>query len=315
LINLLKTATITTPMFDTLIGQSGVKTRLTFYSDAKKSRGVIPPLMFNGAKGLGKTEFAKQFAKVVGNPLMELNCSTIKNEEQFVDQIFIPYILDKEVTILFDECHALPKRLMELFLTAFNTDNKKKKTVSFRDYSLDFDFQKQTYLFATTDMQKVIGPFKDRMNEINFAPYSYQELGEIIKKRLDYVTFEDDVMVQIGQTLRGNARSAVKRAVEIEMYCENHNKNSFGLKDWASLCKTLEILPFGLTVLEKQVLTILRERGACSLQMLAAVTGMERQAIQREVEVHLLREGFMRIDGKREITGRGNKVLELIANM
>jgi Holliday junction resolvasome RuvABC ATP-dependent DNA helicase subunit len=299
-------------MFDSLIGQSSVKSRLEFYRKAKKSRGMIPPLLFNGAKGLGKTEFAKIFAKGLGSPLMEINCATIKNNEKFVEQIFIPYILDKEVTVLFDECHALPVKLTELFLTTFNTDGKRKRSVDFQDFRLDFDFEKQNYLFATTDLQRMIGPFKDRMNEINFATYSPKELGEIVQKRLDHVEFKDGILDTISLTLRHNARSAVKRAVEIEMYCENNNKSTFGAKDWQSLSATLEILPSGLTPLEKQVLTILRERGSCSLQMLAAVTGMERQAIQREVELHLLREGFMRIDGKREITAKGCKVLDSI---
>lgn len=299
-------------MFDTLIGQGKVKSRLEFYSQGKQSKGSIPPLLFNGAKGLGKTEFARQFAKLIGARLLEINCSTIKNDQQFVEQVFIPHIHDQDVTILFDECHALPRKLTELFLTTFNTDSKRRISVNYRDYLLEFDFERQTYLFATTDMQKMIAPFKDRMNEINFAPYSHDELGQIVQKRLEFVKFKDDVLSQISKTLRGNARSAVKRAMEIELYCENNNKSSFDSKDWDSLCKTLEIMPFGLTPLEKQVLQILSKRGSCTLQMLSAVTGMERQALQREVEIHLLRENLMRIDGKREITILGQKTLDLI---
>ena len=103
-----------------LIGQAQLKKRLQFYTDSKKATGVIPFLMFNGAKGLGKTEFAKQFAKTLGKPMIEINCSTIRNGEQFFEQIFIPAILDKDVTILFDEAHALPNDLVMAFLTIFN---------------------------------------------------------------------------------------------------------------------------------------------------------------------------------------------------
>ena len=89
-------------MFEGLIGQNSLKTRLGFYSEAKSATGTIPFLMFNGAKGLGKTEFAKCFAKSLGKPMIEVNCSTIRNSEQFFQQVFIPAILDKDVTILFD---------------------------------------------------------------------------------------------------------------------------------------------------------------------------------------------------------------------
>ena len=74
-------------MFDKLIGQSKVKSRLTFYRNAKMSRGRIPPILFNGAKGLGKTAFAKEFAYSLGNPLMEINSATIRNDEQFMEQV------------------------------------------------------------------------------------------------------------------------------------------------------------------------------------------------------------------------------------
>jgi hypothetical protein len=46
--------------------------------------------------------------------------------------------------------------------------------------------------------------------------------------------------------------------------------------------------------------------------MLSAVTGMSRTALQKDSEVFLLKNGFMRIDGKREITGKGIKALEKI---
>ena len=84
--------------------------------------------MLSGAKGLGKTEFAKAFAKnLVDNDgdkraFLELNCSTIKNNEQFFEQIFLPLIADNEITILFDECHALPQDLTMAFLTIFNAE-------------------------------------------------------------------------------------------------------------------------------------------------------------------------------------------------
>lgn len=299
-------------MFEELIGQHKVKSRLDFYCKGKQSCGTIPPLLFNGAKGLGKTEFAKQFAKRIGARLLEINCATIRNDQQFVEQVFIPHIHDQDVTVLFDECHALPKKLTELFLTVFNTNDKRRTSVDYRDHLLEFDFERQTYLFATTDMQKMIDPFKDRMNEINFAPYSHDELGEILAKRVDFVEFQDGVLNEISKTLRGNARSAVKRAVEIKLYCENNNQSSFDSNDWKNLCDTLEIMPYGLTPLEKQVLQILAKRGACTLQMLSAVTGMERQALQRQVEIHLLRENLMRIDGKREITVLGQKTLDAI---
>ena len=85
------------------------------------------------------------------------------------------------------------------------------------------------------------------------------------------------------------------------------------MDDWKELSSTLDILPYGLTSDEQQVLNILADRGECSLQMLSAATGLSRPAIQKDVEVHLLKEGLMKIDGKRDITVKGRKTLDEIA--
>lgn len=295
-----------------LIGQEQLKKRLQFYTDSKKATGVIPFLMFNGAKGLGKTEFAKQFAKTLNKPMIEVNCSTIRNGEQFFEQIFIPAIMEKEITILFDEAHALPKDLVMAFLTIFNVEGAKTKRFDFGDNSFVFEFEKQTFLFATTELDKLFPPFMDRLTVLDFEPYSTEELGRIMTKKIDWVTFEDNVMTDIAFTLRGNARSAIKRALEIRAYCEVYNQSTFSKNDWDKLCKLIGILPHGINNTELQVMRILRERGSCTLQMISAVTGMSRTAIQRDAEVYLLKEGFMKIDGKRTITDKGVKVLQNI---
>ena len=303
----------TTDMFEGLIGQDTLKSKLGFYTEAKKATGTLPFLLFNGAKGLGKTEFAKAFGKSLSKPLIEINCSTIRNAEQFFEQVFIPAILDKDVTVLLDEAHALPKDLEMAFLTIFNVEGAKTKRFEFGESSLLFEFERQTFLFATTELDKLFPPFKDRLTQLDFEPYSGKELAGIIKKKMDWIDFQDNILDEICETVRGNARSAIKRALEVSAYAEVNNKSTFGRKDWKSLCDLLGIMPYGINATELQVMRILKERGACTLQMLSAVTGMSRTALQKDAEIFLLKNGFMRIDGKREITGKGAKALERIS--
>ena len=303
----------TTDMFEGLIGQDTLKSKLGFYTEAKKATGTLPFLLFNGAKGLGKTEFAKAFGKSLSKPLIEINCSTIRNAEQFFEQVFIPAILDKDVTVLLDEAHALPKDLEMAFLTIFNVEGAKTKRFEFGESSLLFEFERQTFLFATTELDKLFPPFKDRLTQLDFEPYSAKELAGIIKKKMEWIDFQDNILSEICETVRGNARSAIKRALEVSAYAEVNNKSTFGRKDWKSLCDLLGIMPYGINATELQVMRILKERGACTLQMLSAVTGMSRTALQKDAEIFLLKNGFMRIDGKREITGKGTKALERIS--
>ena len=302
-------------IFDGLIGQDNVKRKLSFYLKAFNKTSICPFLNFVGAKGLGKTEFAKAFARNLTNqdgsprPFLEINCSTIKNNEAFFEQIFLPVITNNEVTILLDEAHALPKDLTNAFLTIFNTEKDHVKDFHWEEQVFTFNFKKQTFLFATTESDKLFPPLKDRLTTIDFEPYEYSELGQILQTKVPDVNFTADALYQISKTTRGNARNAVMRAKEIMLFCEAENCPNFDGASFEKFCDTLGILPHGITCTEKQLLQILAERGACTLSMLSASTGLSTTSIRADHELYLLRKNFMQIDGKRKITSDGRKVL------
>lgn len=306
----------TNDIFSGLIGQDEVKRQLCFFAEAQNATGISPFMMLSGAKGLGKTEFAKSFAGGLQNkdgskrPLLEINCSTIKNANAFFEQIFIPIIMHNEITLLMDEAHMLPRDLVNAFLTVFNTEKGNYKEYNTGEQIYPFDFTMQNFVFATTELDKLFPPFRDRLYTIDFRPYSIEELGDILKVNCaDEIKFEDGLLEIIADTTRGNARSAVKRAREVTLYCESKFDPEFNKADWDKICFTLDIKPMGLSNIEVELITILKERGTCSLQMLSAVTGMSRTAIQRDAENYLLKRGLMKINGQREITGKGANVL------
>jgi len=302
-------------MFNKLIGQKEVKSQLGFYADLFNAGFVVPPIMLNAAQGLGKTAFATAFheeTKQSSRKFIEINCGTIRNAEQFFDQFFVPQVMGQNVTVLFDECHALPKDLTNIFLTAFNVEGAEKKLVSVAEGFMEFDFKKQVYLFATTELHKLFDPLKDRLTIIDFKQYDEKELGAIMKNKVDWVDYKDGVMDSIVSCVKGNARSAIKLSLKIQDWCNKNRISSMSHGEWAKMKTHFNILPFGLTNIEVQILRALHKRGACSLQMLSAITGMSRQAIQQEAENNLLRKGFMDIDGKRKITNKGTKILEQI---
>lgn len=302
--------------FPHLIGQDNVKKKLNFYLKAYHATNVCPFLNLVGAKGLGKTLFAKEFAKNLNNkdgskrPFLELNCSTIKNNTQFFEQIFIPIIMNNEITILFDEAHALPKDLTMAFLTIFNTEKTNTKEFVYDDQTFVFDFTKQTFIFATTESDKLFPPLKDRLSTVDFEQYSSDNLSDIIKLNCDGINFTKDALDALSLTVRGNARNAVMRSKEIVLYCESENKNIFNLDDYANLTDLLGILPHGITCTEKQILEILAERGSCKLQTLSAVTGLSPTSLRRDHEIYLLRKNFIQIDGERKITNFGKNLIQ-----
>jgi len=304
--------------FSHLIGQDNVKKKLNFYLKAYEATSTCPFLNLVGAKGLGKTLFAKEFAKNLKNkdgskrPFLELNCSTIKNNEQFFSQIFIPLIMNNEITILLDEAHALPKDLTMAFLTIFNTEKTNTKEFTFDEQTFTFDFSRQTFIFATTESDKLFPPLKDRLTTVDFEQYSDSNLGEILKLNCDGISFSGESLKSLSSTVRGNARNAVMRSKEVVLYCESENKSEFKLSDFNVLVDLLGILPQGITCTEKQILDILADRGSCKLQTLSAVTGLSPTSLRRDHEVYLLRKNFMQIDGERKITNFGKNLLKSI---
>lgn len=300
--------------FTELIGQYAVKKKLSFYIDAFNKTSQAPFLLMAGAKGLGKTEFAKAFAKNLCNEdgdkraFLEINCSTIKNNEQFFEQIFLPLIMDNEITILFDECHALPKDLTMAFLTIFNAETNARKIFDWNGMNFEFNFKQQTFIFATTETDRIFPPLKDRLTTIDFEAYNEDELSEIVKICAPEVEFEDGCLDQIATTIRGNARSAVKRAKEILLYCGANEDFFFTNKNFEDLSDKVGILPHGITHTEKQILKFLDKVREATLTGLSAKIGLSKTAIQRDHELYLLNKNLIEIDGKRKITRFGKEL-------
>lgn len=297
--------------FPNLVGQHNVKKKLGFYLDAFHKTGQAPFLNLIGAKGLGKTEFAKAFAKNLYNEdgdrrsFLELNCSTIKNNEAFFEQIFLPLIADNEITILFDECHALPQDLTMAFLTIFNTEKNSIKKFDWNEMTFTFNFKRQTFIFATTESDKIFPPLKDRLTTIDFEPYNEDELAQIVKLCTPEVEYFNNSLDRVATTIRNNARSAVKRSKEINLYCGAKDSHLFGNQQLDDLCDQVGILPMGISYTEKQILQTLNDCGSATLTGLAAKIGLSKSALQRDHELYLLNKGLMEIDGKRKITGKG----------
>jgi len=214
-----------------------------------------------------------------------------------------------EVTVFFDEAHALPKEVVMVFLSIFNTESGHEKTIIHKETSYVFDFKKHSFLFATTESDKIFPPFKDRLITVDFDNYSQQDLSQIFVNNLVNITFDDDGLNYLSSTFRGNARNCVQRVKDIHFYSKSRNVNHFSMVEVKDLCDTLSILPEGLTQIEWRILNILRKEGRQSLQSLSARTGLSRSSIQKDHENYLMSKGYLEIDGQRLITKKGCDLL------
>ena len=104
------------------------------------------------------------------------------------------------------------------FATMLNPNDDNRNRFTFGDYVIDIDFKRHTFMFATTEADKLFHALQDRCTRIDLEDYNYDELGAIVALSLKRVSFQDGVLPEIASTLRGNARAAKKVAVDIASY-------------------------------------------------------------------------------------------------
>jgi Holliday junction DNA helicase RuvB len=309
---------VTTELFPDIVGQSNAKRVLDFFCRGYEKTSRIPHLMFVAPKGCGKTTMAKATARRLKSinkdkKYFEINCSTLKNVKQFFNQIVIPYMQDREATILFDECSEIPKDVTMALLTILNPNPDHQTSFSFEDYTVDFDFRQLSFMFATTETQSVFHALMDRLERVDLEEYSLSEMGEIVGMNLD-LKIEAKALQNISSVLRGNARAAQKMAQKIESYCEMNNTKVFKDSDWKKLSNILSIFPLGLNTTEILLLNILKDNKDCSLTNLAAKTGISKHAVQRDFEIYLQKHSLMDITtAGRNITAKGLDYLKKLA--
>ena len=303
--------------FPNIVGQDIAKRVLGFHLKGYEARNILPHLMFVAPKGCGKTMIAKALGQNLrknsepkAKPFLEINCSSLKNIRQFFNNVVIPHMIDKDLTILFDEASELPKDLTMGLLTILNPNKNNRNTFVVDDYSVDFDFRRHTFLFATSEAHKIFHALMDRLERVDLEEYKMEELGEIVQRNLPDVKFDKDLLPKIASVLRGNARAAQKMANNIQMLL-GEKADKFTRKHWNKLSDTLDIQPLGLNRIEIQVLNHLAEVGDCSLTHLAAKTGVTADCLRRDFEMYLQKMNMMMIDRSgRSITARGREYLE-----
>ena len=250
-------------LWPNIVGQDVAKRKLGFLLEGYQATNILPHLMFIAPKGCGKTTLAKALGRnLIGNErcaktgeekpkkFIEINCSTVKNVKQFINNLMIPHVHRKEVTVLFDEASELPKDVTMAMLTMFNPNENNRTEFSYEDYVLDIDFSQQTFMFATTEAHQIFHALMDRCHRVDMEDYTYDELGEIVCLHFEDVQFDKEVLSEIASVLRGNARAAQKMSGMIKSYLGIHDKNTFEMEDWNKLKYRLGINPLGLSSID-----------------------------------------------------------------
>ena len=300
--------------FDHIIGQDKPKSRLDFYLKCFGSGEIIPNLLLIAPKGCGKTTLASAMGvelhrRTNGEKGCHIiNCSTIKNVGGFVNQIMIPLLVDKHVTLILDEASELPKDVT-MFLLSCLEPGRQVNHVVHDDYHIEVDIKRHTFILATSEGDKVFPPLKDRCTRVELEEYTPDHIAQIIK--LQGMKITDDVLKSVAKVCRGNARQAVSLAQEVKRY-QKMNGGTFSQTHWKELCEIVGILPLGLSEMELSLLKVLKDRpDGTSLTRIGACMGMSKTAIQADLELYPAKMGLLEITTTgRVLTPKGQAYLK-----
>lgn len=319
--------------FHKIIGQESAKRKLNELIDCYHISRFVPPLFLTSPKGDGKTTLAIQTAKHLcrfnelgkpelnaetneprPKPLIGINCAALSSVKAFINEVFIPLINDKDVTVLFDEASEIPHSLSMAFLDIFvpKESNNYRTTLRHGDFICDFDFRRQSFIFCTSEPHNVFHALSSRFKRIVLRSYTIDELAQIIKLNLPDVEFEAGVIEDVASVARGNARGAEHLAQDI--HNSLRGSKTFFMEEWDKFKVTWDIKPLGLNDIEIEVLRFLANNSTgTSLSRLSSKTGLTREALRLDAETFLAKYDLMQIETKgRVITAKGFDYLKAL---
>jgi Holliday junction DNA helicase RuvB len=296
--------------FSEIVGQDKIKNKLNFLIEGYKKTKILPHLLFVAPRGCGKTLIAQKTANLLGREkTIIVNCSTIKNVKSFFNQIMLPYVFDKDTTIIFDEASELPRDVTMALLTILNPNSTNQNDFTFDEGTYTFRFNQNTFIFCTTEAQKIFHALLDRLYRIDLQDYSHGELGKIINGNLSMKnqSVKEDILNEVASVCRGNARQAQSMANQVSSYLASKNSKELDKTGWLEIKDRLSIYPLGLTEIELNVIKLLKEYGELRLTNLSAKTNLTKDMLQKNVELYLMRNHLIEIKPTgRALTKKGH---------
>ena len=268
-------------------------------------------MLFVAPRGCGKTLIAQQTANIMNRKRsIMVNCSTIKNVKSFFNQIMLPYVFDKDVTIIFDEASELPRDVTMALLTILNPNQNNMNEFTFDEGTYQFRFNQNSFFFCTTEAQKIFHALLDRLYRVDLEDYSYIDLGKIINNnlKLKNQSVNEEILNEVASVCRGNARQAQSMANQISSYLASKNCKELDKNGWTEIKDKLSIYPLGLSEIELNVIKILKDYGELRLTNLSAKTNLSKDMLQRNVELYLMRNHLIEIRPTgRALTKKGHE--------
>jgi len=293
-------------------GQPHAVRRLQVMIDSAKKMGQVnlPPMLFSGASGTGKTTLARAVAVEMDSTLKVVNGPAIRTKD---DVLGVMGSLRDGHTLFIDEVHAMDIKAEE---TLYNIlDNPDRKI----GYFVIPDF---TLIMATTMPGKLTEPMKNRLNaEINMKPYDNESMKDVLRFIVDQINIDlpeecYDILPQRTRFVPRNAVQLIKNIYDFAVQTNGINGQVHcSVEELIEACEIFGVDEYGFNDFDRDYLRCLAKRtyaGKCSvgLEHVTQSTGMDKKTVCQKVEPYMLRLDLVSHDTKgRTLTAEGIKLV------
>lgn len=296
------------PTLNHVIGQGQSVRKLKIALEASFQDGAaFPNLLLSSGPGLGKTTIAKTVACEMASEFIETIGQAISSVQILNGLLFSP--VNPNFILFIDESQTLPVEVQTELLKILEEGciflaNDQKNTVQ------RFDILPFTLILASTDVNKILPPLRDRMKIIcQLRRYSKQDIQLILSQKITQYGWkvEDGVLEHVAQRSFGNPRLSIRMLESIRRTARSMGEEKLSCAHALETFCIEEIDEVGLGPDEREYLSVLyRSTKPMRLHDIGACMGQQPLVISQVIEKTLLSISFLqRTDKGRILTPHG----------
>ncbi len=280
------------------VGQDPLKERLGIMIEAAKSRSeTLDHVLLSGPPGLGKTTMAVILANEMEGQLRLTSGPALERPGDLAGELTN---LSEGDVFFIDEVHRLPRQVEEVLYSAmedFKLDIMVGKGPSAR--SIRLDLPRFTLIGATTRLDKISSPLRDRFGEVGRLDYyPPEDLGMIVVRSASIlgVQIDEAGAAIIASRSRGTPRIANRLLRRVRDFSTVRSDGLITAETAADGLFAFEVDEAGLDEVDRAILEAVIDKfggGPVGLSTVAIAVGEEPETIEDAYEPFLIQKGLL----------------------